>query len=158
MNPYEPLIVSDSSPGPNILVRLWNILICIALIGLAWLAATIVPSRYSEFMANGDLTLGYWGWFLGGVANDVFTLAVLALFLLGCTTTPLHYHRRVTQITTLVICAMFSFNFQISHFRVYAVQQSAITTIALFPMLVFGCGILHGYATAFRWFQANFRH
>jgi hypothetical protein len=124
---------------------------------LVWLTSIGVRSHYADFVLSGDLAIGYWGWFLGGVANEIFTLGALAAFLLGLSTAPLHSHRRVTQITTFVICAAFAFNFQTFGFRGYFVHQSAITIIALFPMLIFGCGILRGYATAFRWFQANLR-
>ena len=157
MNPYEPTIIGASPPRSNTWVRLWNSLICIGLIGLVWLTSISVRSHYADFVMSGDLAIGYWGWFLGGVANEIFTLAIVAAFLLGLSTAPLHSHRRVTQIMTFVICAASTFNFQIFGFRGYLVPQLAITIIALFPMLFFGCGILRGYATAFRWFQANLR-
>ena len=133
------------------LAFVWNSLVCIALVGLGWLAVDSVWSHYVNFVTSGDLAIGYWDQFVKGVANDISVVAVLAAFLIGLSTAPLHSHRRTTRLLTLTVCLVFAFYFQSLTFTISTVARALVVAAVLSPMLISGCGLLHGYTAALGW-------
>jgi len=152
MNPYaSPTGLPLKPTGLSGWAFAWNTLICIALTCLAWLAATGLYSQYREFVDTGDWAIGYWGLFLSRVASDLSVIAVLSAFLIGLSTAPLHSYRKLTRVITFFICVAFAFNFWRLTFTQPKVTLAVIAAFILSPMLVFGCGLLHGYASTLRW-------
>jgi hypothetical protein len=84
--------------------------------------------------------------FLTGIANDWTILAALALLLAQLSTAPLHRRPHLTRFVAFVVCVLFTFHFPSLRFKQENLIGALIASTLLSPLLLFGCGLPHGFA------------